>query len=181
GNYVTPRSTSTTTLFDYVSSRSDLSVLAEALQGIGGFVEAFDTEPTWNFTFFAPNNEAFQNHTGSYFNAFRSTPKGNWWLGNILLHHYVPNSKLESTSFNASYQRFQAATYLYIGSQVHDGNIILNNVATVVEANIPITNGVVHIIDRILDPSAQVFGSDLPKVSQVFIPGSCSNTKLAYC
>ncbi|KAJ5933622.1 hypothetical protein N7454_005951 [Penicillium verhagenii] len=41
--------------------------------------------------------------------------------------------------------------------------------------------GIVHIIDRILDPSAQIFESDLPKISQTFIAGSCSNPKLSYC
>jgi hypothetical protein len=41
--------------------------------------------------------------------------------------------------------------------------------------------GVVHIIDRILDASAQIFEADLPKISQTFIPGSCSNMALSYC
>lgn len=38
-----------------------------------------------------------------------------------------------------------------------------------------------HIVDRILDPSAQLFQTELPKVSQGFIPGSCSNPQLPYC
>jgi hypothetical protein len=33
--------------------------------------------------------------------------KGKWWLGNTILHHYVPNSELKSTSFNETMQRFQ--------------------------------------------------------------------------
>ncbi|RAH79152.1 FAS1 domain-containing protein [Aspergillus japonicus CBS 114.51] len=181
GGYVTPKSKNTTTLLEFINSRSDLSVLAEELQNIGGFPTAFDTEPTWSFTFFAPNNDAFELHTGTYFNKFKSTPKGKWWLGNTLLSHYVPNTNLNSSSFNETYQRFQTASYLYVGSQVQDGEIILNNVATVVEKDISITKGAIHIIDRILDPSAQIFETDLPKVSQSFIPGSCSNQELSYC
>ncbi|PYI27859.1 FAS1 domain-containing protein [Aspergillus indologenus CBS 114.80] len=181
GSYIPPKSPNVTTLLEFINSRSDLSVLAEELQTIGGFSMAFDTEPTWSFTFFAPNNDAFELHTGTYFNKFKSTPKGEWWLGNTLLSHYVPNTNLSSSSFNETYQRFQTASYLYVGSQVQDGEIILNNVATVVEKDISITKGTIHIVDRILDPSAQIFETDLPKVSQSFIPGSCSNQALPYC
>jgi len=38
-----------------------------------------------------------------------------------------------------------------------------------------------HIIDRILDPSAQLLEAEFPKVSQGFISGSCSNPQLPYC
>lgn len=41
--------------------------------------------------------------------------------------------------------------------------------------------GIIHIIDHVLDPSAQIFNVDLPKVSQSFIAGSCSNPDLPYC
>jgi hypothetical protein len=39
----------------------------------------------------------------------------------------------------------------------------------------------VHIVDHVLDPSAQVFEPDVAKTSQSFIPGSCSNPLLPYC
>ncbi|RAH71316.1 uncharacterized protein BO66DRAFT_437340 [Aspergillus aculeatinus CBS 121060] len=139
GGYVPPKSANVTTLLEFINSHPDLSVLADELQTIGGFPKAFDTEPTWSFTFFAPNNDAFELHTGTYFNEFKSTPKGKWWLGNTLLSHYVPNTNLNSSSFNETYQRFQTASYLYVGSQVQDGEIILNNVATVVEKDISVT------------------------------------------
>lgn len=37
-----------------------------------GFAKAFNTTPTWNFTFFAPSNEAF-NNTGAYFETYANT------------------------------------------------------------------------------------------------------------
>lgn len=77
---------------------------------------------------------------------------------------------------------------------------MLNDVSRVTEADIPVTSvspshlscndctqlimrkGVVHIIDRVLDPSAQIFEKDLPKVpEQAFIPGSCADQSLPYC
>lgn len=121
--YVAPKSSNTTTLLEFIKSRSDLSRLSEALDKVGGFSEAFGTHPTWKFTFFAPNNDAFEKNVGRYFNTFESAPyghppksmrwlltvhrKGKWWLGNSILHHYIPNTSLKSSNFNETYQQFQ--------------------------------------------------------------------------
>ncbi|RFU81201.1 fas1 domain-containing [Trichoderma arundinaceum] len=180
GTYVPPKDPSIRTLLDVVKSRDDLSILAEVLSECAGFGEAFDTAPSWSYTFFAPSDTAFRN-TGAYYSTFAATPKGKWWLGNLLQHHYVPNSKLMVENFNATYTRFQTGTFLFVGAQVVDGKLTLNKVSSVTEADIPITNGILHIIDHLLDPSAQIFEADVPKNSQGFIPGSCSNPALPYC
>jgi uncharacterized surface protein with fasciclin (FAS1) repeats len=172
-SYVAPKFSNTTTLLEFIKSRSDLSRLSEALDKVGGFSEAFGTDPTWKFTFFAPNNDAFEKNVGRYFNTFEATPygdrnksmrslltvhrKGKWWLGNSILHHYVPNTSLKSSNFNETYQQFQViqhqglkghmswltewqtATFLYVGAEVQNGNLLLNKVATVVEKDIAIT------------------------------------------
>ncbi|PYH46400.1 uncharacterized protein BP01DRAFT_390682 [Aspergillus saccharolyticus JOP 1030-1] len=165
---------------DFVRSRSDLSTLAGVIGEVGGFTQAFDTDPAWKFTFFAPNNDAFEN-TCTYYDTFAATPKGKWWLGNTILHHYVPNSELTSSSFNETLQQFQTAMYLYVGSQVVDGTVVLKQVAKVVESDLPVTSGVLHIVDHLLDPSAQIFMADTPRVSQTFIAGSCSHPSFSYC
>ncbi|KAI1390414.1 FAS1 domain-containing protein [Hypoxylon trugodes] len=180
GLYGPPKPAGSVSLLDYVNSRTDLSVLAKVLRDSSGFTQAFDTVPTWNFTFFAPSDTAF-NHTGEYFNTYAETPKGKWWLGNLVQHHYIPNSKLSVSSFSTNYTRFQTGTFLYVGAQVTDGNLVLNRALNVVEADISVTNGLVHIIDRILDPSTMVFEGDIEKTKQSFIAGSCSNPDLPYC
>lgn len=73
GAHVPKKPENVTTLLQFIKSRDDLSELANALHSVAGFEEAFDTNPTWNFTFFAPNNDAF-NNTGQYFNTFEPTP-----------------------------------------------------------------------------------------------------------
>ncbi|KAK1731420.1 FAS1 domain-containing protein [Colletotrichum acutatum] len=170
-----------TTLLDLIKSRSDLTTLAKVLDGSAGFTEAFDTVPTWDYTFFAPSNAAFEKHTGQYFNTFTPTPKGKWWLGNLVQHHYVPNSQLLTSVFNETATRIQTGSYLYIGTQVKDGQVWLNDVVAVTEGDLRVTKGIVHIIDRVLDPSAQLFEADKPKAGQKFIAGSCSDTSLPYC
>lgn len=104
-----------------------------------GFVQAFDTNPTWSFTFFAPSNAAFEN-LGTYYETFAATRKGKWWIGNQLKNHYVPNSQLKSGDFNTSLTRIQSSTFQWISTQVVDGTLTLNEVASVTEADIPITS-----------------------------------------
>ncbi|KAF2022032.1 hypothetical protein BU24DRAFT_488335 [Aaosphaeria arxii CBS 175.79] len=160
--YVPPKN-NVTTLLDIIKSRDDLSELAKSLEGPAGFVTAFDTPATWNYTFFAPSNTAF-NNTGAYYSTFKATPKGKWWLGNLLTHHYVPNSILRKEDFNETLSRLQTATFLYVSAQQHDGIVTLNKVAKVTESDILVgANGIVHIIDHVLDPSAQIFAPELPK------------------
>ncbi|RHZ57489.1 uncharacterized protein CDV56_106954 [Aspergillus thermomutatus] len=116
-SYVPPKSPNTTTLLEFIKSRPDLSKLSEALDKVGGFPEVFDTDPAWKFTFFAPNNDAFEKNVGRYFNTFEATPKGKWWLGNSILHHYVPNSSLKSTDFNETYRQFQVISLIPLSHQ----------------------------------------------------------------
>ncbi|KAJ5619124.1 FAS1 domain-containing protein [Penicillium lagena] len=74
GAYQAPASANVTTLLDFIKSRSDLSSLASAVEGCGGFTEAFSTDATWDYTFFAPNNDAFEQYTGTYFHNNAETP-----------------------------------------------------------------------------------------------------------
>ncbi|KAK6948052.1 hypothetical protein Daesc_009816 [Daldinia eschscholtzii] len=141
GLYKPPKSAASTSLLEYVNSRSDLSTLTRVLTESAGFLQAFDTVPTWNFTFFAPSDTAFKN-TGEYFETFAQTPKGKWWLGNLVQHHYIPNSQLKVSAFSTNFTRIQTGTFLYIGAQIVDNNLVLNRAATVAEADIPVTNPV---------------------------------------
>lgn len=71
--YVAPKPANITTLLDFIDSREDLSNLSVILREPAGFVKAFETAPTWYFTFLAPSNEAFEN-TGAYYSSFAATP-----------------------------------------------------------------------------------------------------------
>lgn len=106
---------------------------------IPGFSEAFSTATTWQFTFLAPSNTAF-NNTGAYYSTWAATPKGKWWLGNVLQHHYIPNSQLKRSAFNSTLRRLQTGTFLYISAQDVDGQVMLNGNSAITEADIPVTN-----------------------------------------
>lgn len=72
--YVPIPSANVTTLMEFIIGRPELSSLATNIGEVGGFLEAFNTTPNWSYTFFAPNNDAFESHTGEYFNTFKATP-----------------------------------------------------------------------------------------------------------
>lgn len=100
-----------------------------------------------------------------------------------MTHHYIPNSALTTSDFSGIESKLQTGSYLYIGAQIFNKELILNQgAATVTEANLAVTGGIVHIVDHLLDPAAMIFQAEnLPKVEQNFIPGSCSNLTLPYC
>ncbi|KAG5751250.1 hypothetical protein H9Q69_011186 [Fusarium xylarioides] len=178
--YQPPTKSGETTLLDLIKSRDDLSELSKLVEATPGFAQAFSTSADWQYTFIAPSNEAF-NNTGEYYKTFASTPKGRWWSGQMLQHHYIPNSRLYTANFTTEKTRFQLGSYLYASTQVKGGDLVLNNVATIVEGDIPVTNGIVHISDRILAPDAMIYEADIGTTKQGFIPGSCSNPDLPYC
>jgi uncharacterized surface protein with fasciclin (FAS1) repeats len=93
----------------------------------------------WQYTFFAPSNTAF-NNTGRYYNTFSPTPKGKWWTGQMLQHHYIPNSRLYKSNFTEKRTRIQLGSYLWASTQIKDGSLVLNNVANVVDSDISVTN-----------------------------------------
>jgi len=143
---------------------------------------AFDTVPNWSFTFFAPSNEAF-NNSAEYFSTYYDSPKGKFWFGNLMTHHYIPNSALTTSNFSGVESKLQTGSYLYIGAQIVNEELRLNQgAATVTDTNLAVTGGIVHIVDHLLDPAAMIFqAEELPRMKQSFIAGSCSNPSLPYC
>ncbi|KAL3418224.1 hypothetical protein PVAG01_09939 [Phlyctema vagabunda] len=137
--YVAAKPAGVITLLEFIQSRNDLSILSSLLDQLGGFAQAFDTAPQWSFTFFAPSNAAF-NNTGDYFSTYLATPKGKWWMGNVLQHHYVPNSQLKTSVFTTTPTRIQTGTFLYIGTQLVDGSLFLNNVSRVTSGDLPVSS-----------------------------------------
>lgn len=102
-------------------------------------MQALNTTPGWQFTFFAPSNTAF-NNTGQYFETYAKTAKGKWWLGNLIQHHYVPNTQLGLSKFSTESTRIQTGSFLYVGTQLSDDTLMLNNVSAVTEGDIEVTN-----------------------------------------
>jgi len=100
-----------------------------------------------------------------------------------MTHHYIPNSALTTSNFSGVESKLQTGSYLYIGAQIVNEELRLNQgAATVTDTNLAVTGGIVHIVDHLLDPAAMIFqAEELPRMKQSFIAGSCSNPSLPYC
>lgn len=104
-----------------------------------GLVETIDTEP--NITVFIPSNEAFE--------AIADTVAGltTEQLQQVLLKHIVQGAVIYSPSIPAGETVVESALGEHLTITNKDGTIIVND-ATVISADILLSNGVGHLIDR---------------------------------
>lgn len=124
--------------------------------------QAVDSSP--NLTLFLPNNAAFQRIGGNLANL--STEE----LTTILSYHIINGTVLYSTDITNG-------TTLNAGGVNHtlyveDGSVYVNN-ARVVQPNVLVANGVVHVIDRVLNPGNSTVTPNSSTTQEAF-PGATS-------
>lgn len=143
----------------------ELSTLAEALQITSLDVVLNDRDA--DFTVFAPTNQAFINFLGGA--TINDIPVDA--LTQVLLNHALTGTFL-STDLTTSYTT-TLATFggtdnnlsLYINT---DSGVTLNGVSNVALADIPAANGVVHVVDAVIDlPTVVTFAVADPTFSNL--------------
>ena len=133
-------------IVDIASSNSQFSTLVAAVSA-ADLVDTLKSDGP--FTGFAPTNEAFAAlPAGTVENLL--LPENKDQLVSILTYHVVPGAV---TSDQLAGQRLRVETVQ--GSTVHiDGRRgVKVNRSNVVQADIMASNGVIHVIDRVLIPS----------------------------
>lgn len=138
----------------------------------------------------ASSNRIF-NNTGSYFYTTVTSPKSKWRLNDFWTSHY--ETKIES--FHIGLQHYgvgmKTANLSHFSTQVVDETLFWEtSLASLKGASMLLTGVyspyqsalksdyhlvVVHIFNYILEPSAQVFGPEIPDVQQSFIATSCAD------
>ncbi|WP_168797455.1 fasciclin domain-containing protein [Neolewinella litorea] len=146
------------TIVELAVETQDLSTLVAAVQA-AGLAEALGAEGT--LTVFAPTNAAFEQLPAGVLDALLK-PENKEALVNILKYH-VASTQLASTDIVAGIEEAGdtglSATTMNGDFTVRseDGNVMIEdamgNMATVQQADIMASNGVVHLIDRVLVPS----------------------------
>ncbi|XP_046655629.1 periostin-like [Daphnia pulicaria] len=128
------------------------------------YVEESGLQKEWAregaFTLFAPTNEAFANiprELRARVDSFR----GN--IENPILRYHVSDRKVTSDTFQAD----QTIPTLYNGNRLrinkYSSGMLTVNCRTIVRKDQEATNGVVHIIDSLLDPGA-VLSRDVSEI-----------------
>jgi uncharacterized surface protein with fasciclin (FAS1) repeats len=141
-----PRTAQCTGVHDSLVAGVIQAELLETLQGDGPF------------TIFAPTDQAFTDAGIDL--AALDTPEGKATLSDILLYHVVagdvPSSAvtecMSATAVNGQPLAFTV------------GDSVMVNGATVTTADVAISNGVIHIIDKVLSPADAP--NDLPRTAQ---------------
>ncbi len=137
------------TIVDKAIEVESLSTLVAAVQA-ADLVEALKSDG--NMTVFAPTNEAFAMIDASALSSLLEPSQKNE-LTRILLHHVIP-FKLDSRELaGMSSVTTLAGTELSISFL--NGRVLVDE-AVVNSADIEVSNGIVHVIDRVLLPPQQV-------------------------
>jgi transforming growth factor-beta-induced protein len=130
---------------------AEFTVLLAALE-TAGLVKALSGPGP--FTVFAPTDAAF----GALLEALGVTAEellANPDLANILLYHVVSGAFMAADVIDIAPADVPT---LYEGNDISiaivDGNVVINEVATVVIADVMASNGVVHVIDAVLVPAS---------------------------
>ncbi|MEM7105603.1 MAG: fasciclin domain-containing protein [Bacteroidota bacterium] len=133
------------TIVDLAIGSHDLSTLVAAVKA-AGLVEILAGNGP--FTVFAPTNEAFAALPAGTVESLLK-PENKDQLVAILTYHVVPG-RIESTDLSDG-QSVATVQGQKIGVQANDSSILINN-AQVKKANLRASNGVVHLIDRVILP-----------------------------
>lgn len=139
-------------VWDIVSNDERLSILAAALR-LAGLEEA--SKAPGGGTIFAPSDAAFTQLPSDVV-AYYSDENNRAALVGLLLYHVVDNSTLSAAEI-ADLDLPTTLETLNGGSLViskQDESITVNN-ATVIAADVKCSNGIIHIIDQVLIPSAR--------------------------
>ena len=125
------------------------SLVAAVVQA--GLLETLQSEGP--FTLFAPTDEAFA--AAGIDLAALDTPEGKETLANILLYHVVPG-KIMSADLTDGKSNVTTANGDLLLVYVSDvlGVMVGDGVAMVTLADVPASNGVIHVIDKVLTPPA---------------------------
>lgn len=137
-------SATTNSIVDIASSNQSFNTLVQAVQA-AGLTDTLSSEGS--YTVFAPTDEAFsQLPEGTL--EYLLQPENQDLLRQILTYHVVPN---EVTSNDIATGPVEALSGGLAVRVAEDGRVIVNN-ASVVDPDIQASNGVIHVVNRVLIP-----------------------------
>ena len=142
------------TIAEKAIGTENLSTLVAALQA-ADLVDPFTK--SGNYTVFAPTNEAFSQFLAdNNFSSLSEVPKE--VLTNVLLYHVI-NARVMSSDLSAGYAAslLPASENNYVSLYFPEENVArINGYSNVAMADIEASNGVIHIIDKVLTPPTVV-------------------------
>ena len=131
------------------SSRDDLTILVAAVEAAGLAGTLANDGP---FTIFAPDDEAFMDYLGEMGMTVEDALADTTFLSTLLQGHVVEAADDSGMVAGMVDNPFASLAGTELPVTV-DGDTITIGGAEIVEADIFATNGVIHVIDTVLEPS----------------------------
>ena len=153
------------TIVQIAAQEPDLSILVEALMAADG--DLTTTLSGGNFTVLAPTNDAFAEFlSANGFASLEEVPTD--VLSNILLNHVITGEVVSTdlTTAGSGYTTTNATNLdgdnLSLYFSTTDG-VEFNGLSGVVLADIPATNGIIHVVDAVIGlPTVVTFATSNP-------------------
>jgi uncharacterized surface protein with fasciclin (FAS1) repeats len=129
-------------------SNKDFSILVDALKAAGWLDELNGPGP---FTVFAPTNKAFE-ALGE--NTLKSVFADKEKLRSILTYHVVKGTRdsRQTSALAKSEKSAKTVNGAEIKFTIKDDTLYLNGEARVVQPDVKASNGVIHVIDKVILP-----------------------------
>ena len=130
---------------------AEFTTLLAAIQAADPLVLETLSDPSQELTVFAPTDAAFAAIPEDVLAGILADQE---LLTNILLYHVAPGVFLAADVVAAA--PIEALPTLLEGEtlsiEVVDGNVVINGEATVIQTDVLASNGVIHVIDTVLQP-----------------------------
>ncbi|XP_062598225.1 uncharacterized protein LOC134259642 isoform X2 [Saccostrea cucullata] len=149
------RKTSQKTAYGWIKHPEDTTQSFTKFLDLMSYIYVMDpidvlSSPYWINTLFVPNDEAMQKIPIAKLNRLKNDPTE---IEKILKAHYVPNRVIFTNciSNNEGFTNAQGQQLTFPNSS--DNNVYVHSdgvSAAIVEGNIPVSNGVVHVVDQLL-------------------------------
>ncbi|MGY6410788.1 MAG: fasciclin domain-containing protein [Alkalilacustris sp.] len=134
------------TIVDVAAGNPDFSTLVAAVEA-AGLVETL--QGPGPFTVFAPTDEAFAALPAGTVEALLEDPEA---LANILTYHVVPG-QMDAEFLTGQRGRIEMVNGEFVHMDATGEGVRLNRTTNVVAADVSASNGIIHVIDRVLLPN----------------------------
>ena len=153
--------TTTTTVAPTTTTEAPLPNLVELALSAGQFntlielaqiagLDALLTQPG-TFTVFAPTDDAFAALPEGFIDGLRADPDAATLIGGLLTYHAAAVT-LDLSQVAAATSIGTASGLPLTVSVDADGNVLINDTAKIIQADLIASNGIVHVIDAVLIP-----------------------------
>ena len=135
----------TTNIIDTAVAAGNFTFFVTALE-MAGLVDAL-SDPDSNFTVFAPTNAAFHLLGDDALNALLADTEA---LTTLLTNHVIAGSTVDAvTAYSLNGTMLETLSGNTVEVAIDDGSLLIQG-AKVITSDIYTTNGIIHIIDRVI-------------------------------